>query len=186
MPTPGSVWVMTHGHAVQSETVGWWEGLEKVDGRGYTDIVGARGGAGAVFTGKERTAHWFHFSIPTPAHVSEPDNPSVTYRAHLTDVGVQFQTNNHEAFVDNVHVWERDNHIYASDWYTTPRDRPLRLDGDFRGVWQQGGEGSNVFGVPGRPPVWGALGVCVKVHFERQSNIWFTQVGARVAYQREN
>lgn len=181
MATPGTSWVFVQGLGVFSQDIGWWENLEKVGGRGYTDIVGVRNIGGCTYRGKERSDHLFHAVIPTVAHVEEPDDPSITYRPHLISVAVQFSTPDHEAFVDRVTTWDRSLSLF--DTGSGP-DQRLRLDGDFTNRWQVDGEGGNVFTVRERPIVWGGIGISVYVHFEREANIFFTLFGARLQYER--
>lgn len=187
MAAPRPTWIMVHGHAAQLQLPG--DGLKQTDGRGWTDVAGARDRWGATFQleGRGAGGHYasviFHYAVPTPALVTDPAD-GWTYRAHLGAIGVQGVVTSQMGYIDWIDVWERHNPI----WSKRPHfPTGLGLGGDFRDRWDtsltNAGQ-QNVFPVSDQPVLWGGLGISLglKGGLNEDVRMTITQVGAQFVY----
>jgi len=168
---------MQHGNAAVQENIGWWEGMGRVAGRGYTDVVGDRRGWGATFRQLEQQAAVYHFPFTSP--VMEFDNLNQAagpiHSAQLMRVGLLFESISLQ--VRRVDVWAGESRLFTTG--------PINLSGNFRTPWRFFDASPfvpNVFDVVPAATFLSPLNISVIVFAPNEGNIRFIQVGALIRY----
>jgi hypothetical protein len=184
--------IWTHGTTAVAENVGPG-GLRDVREIPYSNVVGMRGGAGAVFRGEAGRYNWFHFSLPVfstfPLYnyrVSPPRHQD--YQVELFKVIALLLIANAE--VNAVHVWDGTERVAAfapsltgtyDHSYVNEVPMATAGAGHLNNVWQlgPGGHDTDERTKNRVPIIQRSVGVSVGVQFDNDVNPWvhFISVG---------
>ena len=136
MGVPHSAWYFVHGNAAVREVSDADVAIEPIE-------IGRRFGWGSQFfvtrATAERGHNIFHFPIPAPLFMHEPNDPHTTYRAQIAQVAVQADfgapdtITGAQAQLRWIDVWEGGKRVYTTSPEGSDGQRTsiLTLTGDF-------------------------------------------------------
>ncbi len=168
-----STWIHGNAFVPQDPAAGV---LHQVDGRPYTDVIGAHYGWGVTFEGESRGT-WFHVAVPTPAVID--DRP-----LFLDSFYISFESTPAGAGLREVHAWNGNGRFFnlrqgsstvwmSGDWAEIQTRGPAGVTDRhvFSNTWSPRKDGK-------RLRVHRGLGLSCSVSFSRRSRITFFGAGA--------